>query len=95
MFCYISPRTGNCAMVEDIRAGAKATGGIEVHWAGGGVWPTSKARLKGNVVDYDQLEKVSDDQFQSDLDEILASAPDDEVVAQAATTTADSTEDED
>jgi len=94
MFVYISPRTGNAAMVEEIRAGAKATGGYEVHWAGGGVWPTSKQRLQGNIVDYDQLEKISNDEFEAGLASILGSAPSDEAVAQAATSTADETEEE-
>ena len=71
MFVYKSPKTGNNAIIESITPGKRGVSEVEVHWAGGGIWPADRGQLMGHVKDYDQLPYVGNDEFKGALDAIL------------------------
>jgi len=72
MFVYKSPRTGNNAIIESITPGKRGVSEVEVHWAGGGIWPADRGQLMGHVKDYDQLPYVGNDEFKGALTAILS-----------------------
>ena len=85
MFVYISPRTGNSAMVESVTKGAKRTGGYEVRWTGGGIWACHEHNLTGNLLNYDDLEKITDTEFDAGLSRILESTESESPITEGIT----------